>query len=102
MSYSKAFHHPLDQVDMTYHTRDASPGLSSRTSMTVTAIIQAAQRMVETMRLQRKAFRIANELEMLDDHILLDIGLRRWEITDAAKYLARIPGTDVWTFRRQA
>ena len=93
MSYSKAFRHPIDQMDVSCSLRHDTPSFAAKLAMTVMSGINA-------IRHHRHVGRIHQQLAELDDRTLDDIGLHRSELHSVAEKLARNPGVDLWTLRR--
>ena len=101
MSHSSYVHHDLDEIKAMQYARASMPPLSRRLSQTIDAIAHYMANAVEAYRFQRRVNRIARDLSELDDKILYDIGLRRWQILDMAEKVARNPGADFHALRHQ-
>ncbi len=101
MSHSGYFSHDFNEVEATHHASGTMPSLSRRFALTADAIVQSVANAIEAYRFQRRAQRIARDLSDLDDKILYDIGLRRWQIQEMAEKVARNPGADFHALRHQ-
>ena len=95
MSHSRYFDQSFHNVDAQASNGKARPSLATLLSLTPGALVRTAFAIFLEIQRLHKARRTARQLSDLDDYMLQDIGLQRWEIRTVAEAMSRNPGVDL-------